>query len=84
MERLAVGPLSPSAIRELLEGTPVELARRIAEATLGNPLFALEVARALPAAGAELPVPAAVEDILGTRVAGSRRVAAPPAARGRA
>ena len=70
LEQLAVGPLSPSAIRELLEGTPVELARRIAEATLGNPLFALEVARALPAAGAELPVPAAVEDILGTRVAG--------------
>ena len=40
--------IEPGAIRELLGGTPAELARRIAEATLGNPLFALEVARALP------------------------------------
>ncbi|WP_028062275.1 AAA family ATPase [Solirubrobacter soli] len=69
LERLAVGPLSPSAIRLLLGGMPPDLARRIADATLGNPLFALEVARALPASGAELPVPAAVEDLLGTRVA---------------
>ena len=57
-------PLSASAIRTLLHDTPADVARRIAAATLGNPLFALEVARAHPRAGAELPVPAAVEELL--------------------
>ena len=47
--------------------------RRLVEATLGNPLFALEVGRTLaeqgaPATGEELPVPDAVEDLLGVRV----------------
>ena len=45
----------------------------IVDTTLGNPLFALELGRGLvdsdlPAIGDELPVPDAVEDLLGTRV----------------
>ena len=67
---------------------PAPLLRRIVDATLGNPLFALEVGRALAerAAGrrADLPVPAAVEELLGTRVAALPRADAPAAARGRA
>ena len=46
--------------------------RRIADTTLGNPLFALEIGRALAArgaAGGEIPLPDAVEDLLGIRVA---------------
>ena len=44
------------------------------DATLGNPLFALEVGRTLaehgdPGIGQELPVPAAIDGLLGTRVA---------------
>src|SRR5262249_54095915 len=53
---------------------PRQLLRLIVDATLGNPLFALElgrglVGRELPAVGDELPIPDAVEDLLGTRVA---------------
>jgi DNA-binding CsgD family transcriptional regulator len=79
-ERLLVGPLGLTAIgRLLLErlGLTIrrQLLRRIAEATRGNPLFALEVGRLLaeqgpPRAGEEMPVPDLVEDLLGTRVAG--------------
>ena len=59
---------------------PRRCCRRIVDATLGNPLFALEVGRVLaehglPDADADLPVPAAVEDMLGTRVAGLPRPA---------
>ncbi len=48
--------------------------RRLYDATLGNPLFALELGRTLvadgvPSIGAELPVPERVEELLGTRVA---------------
>ena len=54
---------------------PRHVLRQLYEATLGNPLFVLEVGRTvkevgLPAAGEDLPVPDAVEDLLGTRVAG--------------
>src|SRR5207244_2181933 len=53
---------------------PRHVLRQIAEATLGNPLFVLELGRTLaeqglPGIGEELPVPDAVEDLLGTRVA---------------
>ena len=54
--------------------------RRIVDATLGNPLFALEIGRLLAAGGVgeDLPVPPAVEDLLGTRVSqaprGARRL----------
>jgi DNA-binding NarL/FixJ family response regulator len=79
LERLTIGPLSLGATRRLLAerlGLSVsrQLLRRIVEATLGNPLFSLEMGRALvergmPAIGEDIPVPDAVEDMLGTRVA---------------
>ena len=78
LERLTVGPLGLQATRRVLYERlaftpPAPLLRRIVDVTLGNPLFALELARALaerglPESDAELPVPAAVEDMLGTRV----------------
>jgi DNA-binding CsgD family transcriptional regulator len=80
LQRLEVGPLSLGATRRLLSerlGLSLSrpLLRRIVESTLGNPLFTLEVGRVLveqgvPAAGEDIPVPDAVEDLLGTRVAG--------------
>ena len=80
LEVLHIGPLSLGATRRILLGRlgltlPRHLLRRIFDSTLGNPLFALEVGRqlvdsALPAIGDDLPVPDAVEDLLGTRVAG--------------
>jgi DNA-binding CsgD family transcriptional regulator len=79
VEHRNIGPLSIAALRRLLLqrlGLSVSrpLMRRIFDATLGNPLFALEVGRTLvergvPAIGEDLPVPDAVEDLLGTRVA---------------
>ncbi len=79
-ERVDVGPLAVGAMRRLLDSrldlrVPAPLLRRIVDTTLGNPLFALEVGRVLaerglPSADEDLPVPAAVEDMLGTRVAG--------------
>ena len=88
LARLDVGPLDLDATRGLLAGrlgvsVSRPLLRRVADATLGNPLFALELGRTLaaggpPAIGGELIVPEAVEDILGTRVAalpeGQRRI----------
>ncbi len=79
LERLEVRPpLSLGAIRYLLSQRlgltlPRQLVRRIADATLGNPLFALEVGRTLaeqglPTIGAELPLPDAIEELLDTRV----------------
>ena len=80
LERLEVGPLDLDATRSLLAGRlgltlPRRVVRAIAAATLGNPLFTLEVGRTLvgggvPPIGADLPVPGAVEELLGTRVAG--------------
>ena len=79
LERLEVVPLSLGAIRRLLSdqvglSLPRQLLRRIVDSTLGNPLFALELGRALaergsPEIGQDIPVPDAVEDLLGTRVA---------------
>src|SRR6185503_18896326 len=72
-------PLSLGATRRMLSvqlglALPRSALRRIHDATLGNPLFALEVGRTLAARGPlalgeEIPVPGAVEDLLGTRVA---------------
>jgi DNA-binding NarL/FixJ family response regulator len=80
LERLDVGPLSAGAIRRLLgERLGLRLGRRhlgqIADATQGNPFFALELGRGLaehglPAPGEEIPVPDEVEDLLGLRVRG--------------
>jgi DNA-binding CsgD family transcriptional regulator len=78
LDRLEVGSLSLGAVRRLLSerlglALSRHLLRRLVDATLGNPLFALELGRVLaehgaPAIGEELPVPEAVEDLLGTRV----------------
>jgi len=75
---LEVGPLSYGAIRRLLSERldlvlPRHLLRRLVDSTLGNPLYALELGRefgerGLPAFGEDLPVPDAIEDLLGTRV----------------
>jgi DNA-binding CsgD family transcriptional regulator len=78
-ERLEVRPPSLDAVRRILSQRlgltlPRHVLRQLYEATLGNPLFVLEVGRmvmedGLPALGDDLPVPDAVEDLLGTRVA---------------
>jgi DNA-binding CsgD family transcriptional regulator len=78
LTRLSVGPLSPGAIRHLLADRlsarlPQHLVGQIYAATLGNPLFAVELGRALteqglPAPGEGLPVPETVEELLGARV----------------
>jgi DNA-binding CsgD family transcriptional regulator len=80
MQRLPLAPLSFGAVRRLLAERlgltlPRHLLRRIADATLGNPLFVLELGRVvrergLPDIGDDLPVPHAIEDVLGTRVEG--------------
>ena len=80
LERLPVGPLGFAASRRVLSdrlGLVVsrQALRRIVDSTLGNPLFVLEVGRALleqgvPGFGEDIPVPDAVEDMLGIRVAG--------------
>lgn len=78
VERLDVGPLSYGAIRRMLSerlglALTRRMLRRVVDTTLGNPLFALELGRELkrgaPATGEDLPVPDAVEELLGTRVA---------------
>ena len=88
LKRLEVGPLSLGATRRMLTDRLAlslqrQLLRRIVDATLGNPLFALELGRSLaaeglPAIGEELPVPDAVDHLLGRRVVrlsgGSRRL----------
>jgi DNA-binding NarL/FixJ family response regulator len=80
VERLELGPLTLGATRRLLHARlgltlSRQLMRRIYDATLGSPLFALELGRQLladgpPAIGEDLPVPDSVEDLLGTRVTG--------------
>ena len=88
LTRLEVGPLSLGATRRMLAerlelSLPRHLLRRIVDSTLGNPLFSLELGRGLaagglPAFGEELPVPDALEQLLGERVVslsgGARRL----------
>lgn len=79
VERIELGGLSLGGTRRLLlERLGLSLSRpvmrRLFDATLGNPLFALELGRTLvvdgvPALGGELPVPERVDELLGTRVA---------------
>ena len=77
--RLSVGPLSLGALHELLRtrlGTSFArpTLRRLHEASGGNPFYALEMARALNDRGGRvdpglpLPIPAAFEDLLGSRL----------------
>ena len=76
---LPVGPLSASAIAELTEPiAPDADAGRITEATAGNPLFALEMARAL--ARGDEPLSSRVDALIGDRLAriGARAAALVP------
>lgn len=78
--RAEVGPLTLGATRRLLLerlglSLPRPLLRRIFDSAQGNPLFALELGRTLvegrlPEVGAEIAVPDAIEELLGTRVEG--------------
>ena len=78
LRQIDVVPLTLGGIRRLLLerlglSLPRHLLRRVVDTTLGNPFFALEVGRTLaeegqPAIGQEIPLPDAVEDLLGTRV----------------
>jgi DNA-binding CsgD family transcriptional regulator/tetratricopeptide (TPR) repeat protein len=78
LTRLRMGPLSLGAMRRMLADRleltlPQHLLLRIFDATLGNPLFALELGRTLaeeglPALGDDLPLPQTVAELLGARV----------------
>lgn len=78
--RIRVGPLSLGAVRRLLfDRLGLTLSRqalrRIVETTEGNPLFALEVGRALLEIGGlsledDLPLPDSLDEVLVGRVAG--------------
>jgi DNA-binding CsgD family transcriptional regulator len=76
---LRLGPLSGPAVLELLRtrigaGLPRPLLLRVHETAGGNPLYALELARALgrlqhqPRAGAPLPVPGGLAVLVDTRI----------------
>jgi DNA-binding CsgD family transcriptional regulator len=79
LTRMRVGPLSPSALHELLGSrlavtfAPPTL-RRLADTSAGNPFFALELARALnshgvdPEMGEPLPLPKTLTAILAERL----------------
>lgn len=74
LSAVEVGPLSAGELRGVVAQRlgvelPVPTLQRITDATLGNPLFALEITRGLGQMGDELPVPKAVEELLGVRVA---------------
>ena len=80
LSRLTVGPLSVTAMHDLLaDRLGLELTRaeltRVQEATAGNPFFALEVGRELihtgtrPTPGQALPVPKSLRELLGGRLA---------------
>ncbi|HEX4034794.1 MAG TPA: AAA family ATPase [Solirubrobacteraceae bacterium] len=79
LESLEIGPLSFGATRRLLaERFSLNMSRavlrRIADVTLGNPLFIVELARELvrrgiPEGAEDIPMPSGIEEMLGTRVA---------------
>ncbi|TAM84964.1 MAG: LuxR family transcriptional regulator, partial [Jatrophihabitans sp.] len=71
-----LGPLSVAALHEIVKArTGRAIARplmvRIAEACVGNPFFALEIAAELPPelpADGRLPLPPSLDEVLGTRL----------------
>jgi len=77
--RAELGPLSFGAVSGLLAGRlaaplPRRVARQVFQASGGNPLFAMELGRAvlergLPDIGAALPVPEVLGELFGARVA---------------
>ncbi|MDZ5660265.1 AAA family ATPase [Nocardioides sp. S-58] len=79
LEHLVVGTTSLGGTRQILARRldlrlPHHLLRRVYDTTTGNPLFVLEVGRMMTTVdldqiGEDLPVPDAVEDALGLRVA---------------
>ncbi len=76
--RLRLGPLAPGSLHRLIverhgQGLPRPLLARVARASLGNPLHALEIAGALlrqglPAAGDVLPVPEDLQPLVAARI----------------
>jgi DNA-binding CsgD family transcriptional regulator len=78
IERIEVCALSFGATNVLLSGrlrqvVPRRVLRQLFEASQGNPLFALELGRALlergmPEFGSELPVPDRLADVFGARI----------------
>jgi len=76
--RVELGPLSFGAVSRLLadrlgRSLPRRVVRQLVETSRGNPLFALELGRAvlergLPEIGAGLPVPAMLSELFGARV----------------
>jgi DNA-binding CsgD family transcriptional regulator len=76
-----IGPLSLGALHEVLRARlgltfARPTLRRIAEASGGNPFFALEIARAVSSsgrrvdAGEPLPIPETLDDLISDRIAG--------------
>ena len=81
IERFRVGPLSVGAMHQLLRSrllqtVPRPTLLRLHEASGGNPFYALELARALRAAGTvpdptqPLPVPERLEELVSVRLSG--------------
>jgi class 3 adenylate cyclase len=81
LARIVPGPLSLAALHHLVKSRigsslPRPLLARLAEASGGNPFFALEMTRALSAhagdhvAGEPLPVPRSLEELVAARVSG--------------
>ena len=80
VEVLEVGPMSLGAISRLLSehhglALPRRVLHRIYEAAQGNPLFAMEIGRAvresgIPRVGADLPMPKLIDEAFAARVAG--------------
>jgi DNA-binding CsgD family transcriptional regulator len=78
IERVRLGPLNLSALYHVIRSNlktvfPRPTLQRIEQTSRGNPLFALEIARALaergvPPVGQPLPVPSDVESLLRRRV----------------
>jgi hypothetical protein len=70
-----VGPLSVGALHHLIRTRlsmrlPRPTVARVHAASGGNPMFALEFAKGSASAGAPLPVPSSLEDLVAARVAG--------------
>jgi len=81
LERIVLGPLSLAALHHLIRSRlgsslPRPMLARLAEASGGNPFFALEIVRALArrtgdyAIGDPLPVPQRLEELVAARVSG--------------
>ena len=83
LERLAVGPLSLAALRQVISerlGTaiPRPVLARIADASGGNPFYAVEIARGLPggaSTGQPLPVPPGMSKLAMERINSLSRAA---------